>query len=406
VELILLGIYSAIVWFVFIKMKWLPWNIGTQVTVVIIPIVGIAALILALNVFAPSSSDVRVIKYVVNVVPQVRGRVLEVPIEPNRLVRKGEVLFRIDPTPYELNVRALEAQLANAQASSRELDEQLSGAAGKVTEIRGAILQAEAREREVVSRLELARTRVGQNRELVATGAGDRFTLERSETDVKELEAQLDTARSATAQTRAALTQAQAGERQVRERIAGKVGAEYAPVAQVRAQLENARWELSQTTVYAPADGFPTNVQLRPGSFTTAFPITPAITFVENEYQVVALFQQNELYMVAEGNEAEFKLNAHPGRIIKATVESIVWAQGQGQVPMSTQLPVTGYGPMPPGRFPVKLKVAERDRGLFLPAGALGQGAIYTDSGTAIHILRKVFLRVAAKLDYLILKLH
>ncbi|MDH5287207.1 MAG: HlyD family secretion protein [Betaproteobacteria bacterium] len=405
-ELILLGIYSAIVWFVFIKMKWLPWNIGTQVTVVIIPIVGIAALILALNVFAPSSADVRVLKYVVNVVPQVRGRVLEVPVEPNRLVRKGEVLFRIDPTPYELNVRALEAQLANAQASSRELDEQLTGAAGKVTETRGAILQAEAREREVASRLELARTRVGQNRELVATGAGDRFALERSETDVKELEAQLDTARSATAQTRAALSQAQAGERQIRERIAGKVGAEYAPVAQVRAQLENARWELSQTTVYAPADGYATNVQLRPGSFTTAFPITPAITFVENEYQVVALYQQNELYMVAEGNEAEFKLNAHPGRIIKATVESIVWAQGQGQVPMSTQLPVTGYGPMPPGRFPVKLKVAERDRELFLPAGALGQGAIYTESGAAIHILRKVFLRVAAKLDYLILKLH
>ncbi|MDH4182212.1 MAG: HlyD family secretion protein, partial [Betaproteobacteria bacterium] len=258
----------------------------------------------------------------------------------------------------------------------------------------------------VASRLELARTRVGQNRELVATGAGDRFALERSETDVKELEAQLDTARSATAQTRAALSQAQAGERQIRERIAGKVGAEYAPVAQVRAQLENARWELSQTTVYAPADGYATNVQLRPGSFTTAFPITPAITFVENEYQVVALYQQNELYMVAEGNEAEFKLNAHPGRIIKATVESIVWAQGQGQVPMSTQLPVTGYGPMPPGRFPVKLKVAERDRELFLPAGALGQGAIYTESGAAIHILRKVFLRVAAKLDYLILKLH
>jgi hypothetical protein len=61
---------------------------------------------------------------------------------------------------------------------------------------------------------------------------------------------------------------------------------------------------------------------------------------------------------------------------------------------------------MPPGRFPVKLKVAERDRELFLPAGALGQGAIYTESGAAIHILRKVFLRVAAKLDYLILKLH
>ena len=405
-EVLLLGIYSAIVWFIFIKMKWLPWNIGTQVTVVIIPIVALTALILYLNVIAPSSADVRVIKYVVNVVPQVRGRVLEVPVEPNRPVKKGDVLFRIDPTPYEYTVRSLEAQLANASATSRELDEQLAGAIGKVAEARGAIAQAEARVREVEPRLELARTRVAQNRELVTTGAGDRFALEKAEADARELEAQLDTARSATVQARAAEVQALAGERQVRQRISGKVDNEYAPAAQIRAELENAKWELSQTTVVAPANGYAINVQLRPGSFTTAFPITPAMTFVEDAYQVVALYAQNELTMVEPGNEAEFTLKAHPGRIIKATVDSIVWAQGQGQVPNSTQLPMTGYGPMPPGRFPVKLAVAERDAELFLPAGAVGQGAIYTDHGHAVQILRKVILRVGAKLDYLVLKLH
>src|SRR4029079_19802345 len=178
-EILLLGIYSAIVWFVFIKMKRLPWNIGTQVTVVIIPIVGLTALILALNVVAPSSPDVRVIKYVVNVVPQVRGRVVEVPVEPNRLVHKGDVLFKLDPTPYELTVRALQAQLANTQASSRELDQQLAGAVGKVAEARSAIQQSEARIPEVQVRLDLARLRVKQNRELVSSGAGDRFALER-----------------------------------------------------------------------------------------------------------------------------------------------------------------------------------------------------------------------------------
>ena len=52
-EVILLGIYSFFVWLIFIKLKWLPWNIGTQVTVVIIPVVGLAALILLLNIYAP-----------------------------------------------------------------------------------------------------------------------------------------------------------------------------------------------------------------------------------------------------------------------------------------------------------------------------------------------------------------
>jgi len=405
-EILLLGIYSAVVWLIFIKLKWLPWNIGTQVTVVIIPIVGLTSLVLYLNVVAPSTSDVRVIKYVVNVVPQVRGRVVEVPVEPNRLVRKGDVLFRIDPTPYELAVRGLEAQLANTSASERELGEQLAGATGKIAEARGAMQQADARIEEVQSKLELARTRVRQNRELVATGAGDSFALERAETDVRELTAQLENARSVAAQARASEVQAGASERQVRQRMTGKVGTEYAPVAQVRAQLDNAKWELSQTTVFAPADGYAINVQLRPGSFTAAFPITPAMTFVEQEYQVVALYHQNELHQVDPGNEAEFTLNTYPGRVIKASVDSIIWAQGQGQVANSTQLPTTGYGPLPPGRFPVKLNVAQKDAELFLPAGAVGDGAIYTDHGEMVHIIRKIILRVGAKLDYLVLKLH
>ena len=405
-EVLLLGIYSFFVWLIFFKFKWLPWNIATQVTVALIPIIGLTVMILLLNVVAPSSADVRVLKYVINVVPQVRGRVIEVPVEPNRLVKKGDVLFKIDPTPYELTVRSLEAQLANTKASAKELTEQLSGATGKIAETRSTIVQADAKVRETQSKLDLARARVRQNRELVSTGAGDRFALEQAETDLKELEAQLDTARGAASQARAGELQARASERQVRERMAGKFEDEYAPVAQVRAQLENAKWELSQTTVVAPADGYAINVQLRPGAFTAAFPITPAMTFVEQTYQVIALFAQNELHQIEPGNEAEFTLNTYPGRIIKASVDSIVWAQGQGQVPLSTQLPATGLGPIPPGRFPVKLTVAEKDANLFLPAGAVGHGAVYTEHGVMLHIIRKVIMRVGAKLDYLILKLH
>ena len=405
-EVLLLAIYSFFVWLIFFKFKWLPWNIATQVTVALIPIIGLTVMILVLNIVAPSSADVRVLKYVINVVPQVRGRVIEVPVEPNRLIKKGDVLFKIDPTPYELTVRSLEAQLANTKASARELTEQLSGATGKIAETRSSIVQADAKVRETQSKLDLARERVRQNRELVSTGAGDRFALEQAQTDLKELEAQLDTARGAAGQARAGELQAQASERQVRERMAGKFEDEYAPVAQVRAQLENAKWELSQTTVLAPADGYAINVQLRPGAFTAAFPITPAMTFVEQTYQVVALFAQNELHAIEPGNEAEFTLNTYPGRIIKASVDSIVWAQGQGQVPLSTQLPATGLGPIPPGRFPVKFTVAEKDANLFLPAGAVGHGAVYTEHGAMLHIIRKVIMRVGAKLDYLILKLH
>jgi multidrug resistance efflux pump len=175
-------------------------------------------------------------------------------------------------------------------------------------------------------------------------------------------------------------------------------------VAQVRAQLDNARWELLQTTVLAPANGTPVNVQLRPGSMTAAFPALPVLTFVEDEFTVVALYDQNELYQVKPGDEAEIVLLTRPGEIIKAKVDSIIWAQGQGQSAASTTLP-TGT-PLPPGRFPVKLTVDPKDRDLFLAAGARGNAAIYTEHLAAIHIIRKVILRINTKINYLIVKLH
>ena len=76
----------------------------------------IAAMLLLLNIFAPTTTDVRVVKYVVPVVSQVRGRVIEVPVENNRPVKKGDVLFRIDPTPYQNEVNSLMARLASEEA--------------------------------------------------------------------------------------------------------------------------------------------------------------------------------------------------------------------------------------------------------------------------------------------------
>ncbi len=405
-EALLLAIYAFFVWLIFIKLKWLPWNTTSQVTVVVIPIVAMAALILTLNVVAPSSADVRVFKYTVQILPQVRGRVLEVPVEPNRLVKKGQLLFSIDRTPYQnaldvakARLAADEAKLAQSSASvveasagGRQLDEQLKSASAEV--------------RALQPRLELARLRVRQNRELVATGAGDRFALEQSEANVTELEAQIATAT--------------ANEAQVAQKLSGRVNGELASVAGARAQfatakaqvdssradVANAEWNLDQTSVYAPADGYAINVQLRPGSFVVSVPLAPAMSFVEQEYQVIALYQQNELTLVKPGDEAEFALNTLPGRIIKAKVDSIIWAQGQGQIVQSGTVPQTGSFPQAPGRFPVKLTVEDRDPDLFLAAGASGHGAIYTEHGEMIHIVRKVIVRVGTITDYLVLKLH
>ena len=353
------------------------------------------------------------------IVSQVKGRVIEVPVENNRPVKKGDVLFRIDPTPYQTEVNSLEARLLSeeakvgaelaklsetetflpdAEAVERQLGEELNQAAGQM-----AALQAS---------LALATRRVGQNKELTAVGAGNRFDLEQAETNTMELTAQIAAARAA--------------EQKVKEKLSGRVKGDLATVAgakaqisvaqaqvrvaraqveTTRAQLENAQWNLDQTTVVAPADGTMVNVMLRPGYFVTGVAFNEVMTFVDTEYQVFAMFNQNELHQVVPGNEAEITLDTYPGRIIKAHVDSIIWAQAQGQGDASGDLPRTTLT-APPGRFPVKLVVGDEDGALFLAAGARGAAAIYTEHLTLIHLIRKVLLRTASYLDYIIIKHH
>jgi len=416
-EILLLGIYAFFVWLIFIKFKLLPWTTPWKVGVAIFPVVMIAILLLLLNIFAPTTSDVRVVKYVVPVVSQVRGRVIEVPVENNRPVKKGDVLFRIDPTPYENEVKSLVAQLASEEAKVGAERTRLSEAEAKLPDAQSSerqldeqLKEASAQVRALTASYDLARTRVSQNTELVAAGAGNRFDLERAQTDVNNLTGQLAAARAA--------------EQQVREKLSGRVKGDLAAIAQVRAQiataraqvlvaqaqvettrakLDNARWDLEQTTVRAPADGTMVNVMLRPGFFVAGMPFNEVMTFVDNEYQIFAMFNQNELHQVANGNEAEITLDTYPGRVIKAHVDSIIWAQGQGQLDATGDLPRTTFV-APPGRFPVKLVVGEQDKALFVAAGARGAAALYTEHLTLVHIIRKVLLRVQSYFDYIIIK--
>jgi multidrug resistance efflux pump len=392
-DLLILLVYAALVWFIFIKKKWLPWTFVSQVIVVIIPVIGLSILILFLNIFAPESKDVRVLNYVVPVVPRVTGRVIEVPVEPNRPVKKGEVLFKLDPVPFQIeveaaaaNLNALQAKLLSAEANSRGLKEQLKQASGK---------------REALSaKLDLARKRVTQYAALAKTGAGSKFDLEQAQADADNLANEV-----------ASLT---ASEAQVKEKLAAKtssgeqdeVAQAKAQIAQAQAQLDDANWKLSQTVYYAPGDGTVVGLALRPGTVAAALPMLPVMSFVLDEQWVVAMFDQNEVREVEPGNRAEIALRTYPGRIIRCKVMAVVWATSQGQLPISGGLPNTGSAaPVPEGRLAVRLGVDDRDKDLFLAAGARGSGAIYTNGAKAIHILRKVIMRIHTKLDWLILKL-
>jgi len=360
-ELILLIIYSTIVWFVFFKKKWLPWNITSQVIVITIPIICLAIIILFMNIVAPSSSDVRAQNYIIPIVPRITGQVTEVPIEPNRPIKKGDVLFKMDTEPFEAAERS-------AAATLQGLKDQLNNATAKKAAL--------------TPRIDLAKKRVEQFTQLSATGAGKRADLEQAQSDLGNLESEYLAADA---------TESQSG----------------AQIVKAEADLRSAKYDLDGTTHLAPANGRVANLALRPGVRATQFATMPVMSFIEEDDPwLLAFFRQNELRYVQEGDEAEIYMKTYPGRIIKCTVDSILWATAQGQMPISGNLPNNQTIAAPEERIAVRLLLAEKDRGLFLAAGARGSGAIYTDHVKFLHIIRKVFVRVSAKLDWFVAKLH
>src|SRR5438094_2046627 len=360
-ELILLIIYSVIVWLIFFKFKLLPWNITSQVIVVIIPIFALPIVILFMNIVAASSSDVLAQQYVHPAVPGVTGQVTDVPIEPNRPIKKGDVLFKIDPVPFDAAAKAAEATLRGAK-------DQLNNAANKKASL--------------TPRIELAKKRVEQFTALAATGAGKRADLEQAQSDLANLQSEL--------------LAADATESQAKEQI-----------SKSEADLINAKFDLDGTTYLAPANGRVANLALQPGVRATQFATMPVMSFIqEDDPWLLAFYRQTALRYVEAGDEAEIYMMQYPGRIIKCVVDSILWATAQGQMPISGNLQNTLPVTAPEQRIAVRLVLAPKDRQLFLAAGARGGGAIYTAHGKMIHIVRKVFLRVSAKLDWFVFKLH
>ena len=130
-----------------------------------------------------------------------------------------------------------------------------------------------------------------------------------------------------------------------RESIAGtggvsleEVGRGQSDVDQLRSQLIAARWNLEQTTVSAPSDGFVGSLTLRPGVRVVANS-SQVMSFIDNDDQVVLLqVQQNHLRNVRLEQPAEVILKLFPGRIFEATVEKVIRANPKGQVSASGQV--------------------------------------------------------------------
>lgn len=311
--------------------------------------------------------------FVVGVAPEIAGRVTAVNVTDNQPVTAGDVLFEIDPEPYEI---ALEKAAADVAAAGQNIGVDTAG-----------VRAAQAKVAEAQAHLTHVQEQTGRTFELVKKGV---FAAARGD----QATAQLETAKAQMRQAEAELTQAQES--------LGPKGADNPQLRAATASLAKAQRDLIQTRVLAPTDGLVTNLQLTLGQYAPVG--QPVLTFIDRRsHWVIASFRENSLEHVTSGAPVEIVFDALPGEIFTGTVESIGWGVDNFNEGQFGGLPTiknqTGWI-RDPQRFPVRIELDAEEYLVGLRHGSQANVIIYTGDNPLSNWLGRIFIRLVSVLTY------
>jgi multidrug resistance efflux pump len=341
---------------------------------ILLIIVGLVAYYVLSDRYTPLTTEAYVQAYVIQMAPRVEGQVVHVFVHENQTVTKGELLFEIDPRPFEYQVAILEAKRVAAIQQVAQLESELSAARA-------------------------------EDDRLAAEAAYARLVHEQ-ESEIFKQEATTDRNYAQAVQkykaAQAALERSRSQVRKVEQSLAARIGDDHALVVEVEAQLAQARLNLDWSRIYAPSDGLVTDLQLREGAYTHIG--RAAMTLIEtSRWIVVANFRENALTWVREGQPAIIAFRGLPGRLFGARVGAIGWGVSQGQGVPSGQLPdvkVPGSWVPPAQRFQVRLTVDD-PRSVPLRVGMTASVAVYTEPEGRLNAVTRFWHQVIAWLYYL-----
>ncbi|CAM3174928.1 HlyD family secretion protein [Vibrio neptunius] len=373
-DLLLILTYAALCIAIF-KIFNIPLNKWTVPTAVLGGVVLVGTLILLMNYNHPFTQLGNQVFSSTPIVSGVRGRVIEVPVEPNKPLKQGDILFMIDPIPYQAEVEKLEAQIKEAS----------QGALGLESDVQ----EAQAAQAQAIADRDKAQREYSRYQRGYEKGA---FT-----------EQELDTRRQAYKAAEAAVKVAEARVDQAKIALNSEIGGENTTVARLLAELRQAEFDLEQTIVKAPTNGFATQLALRPGVMAVPLPLAPVMTFVHTEETLyAAAFRQNSLQRLQPGYEAEFLFRALPGKVFKGEVVDVLPAIGESQFQARGALLGT-EALRTSGRVFVTLKITDDLSDYHLPMGTAVEVAVYSDQFTHVSIMRKVLIRMKSWQNYLYL---
>lgn len=346
------------------------------ITLIVCVVVVLIFYYALLDRYTPYTGDAYIQAYVVQVAPQVDGRVIGVYVENNQFIEEGEKLFSLDPRPYEYQVEQQRAELVQAQ---QEIDQYKSD-----------IIAAEQVVKEERANLAYAQKLYDDLKPLAEKNFVARIEFDQA---IDQLESQ-----------RAVLNKSIAEYERTKQALEYTIDGEFALISQMESQLSYYLYQLERTTVYASTDGFVTNLQLAQGSYINTG--DPVLTLVDDDsWWVVANFRENSVGRIKEGQKAEVSIAMYPGKIFKARVGSTDWGVSKGQGIPSGYLPDVENPEnwiSETQRFPVRLHIEDLNEEEYpLRIGGSVSVAVYTGRNFVLNALAGLWLRIGSFVDYI-----
>ena len=284
---------------------------------------------------------------------RISGQVVEIAVEDNQPVRKGQVLFRINPEPFQIAVNRAEAQLSVARL--------------RIDGLKASYRQQQAELQSAKESADFDLKEFARKKALVASEFVSRSIYERAETDLKVARQRIASIEQQIASTVVALN--------------GKPDIEvdsHPTVREARAQLDEAQLYLSYATVYAPADGIVAKVDdLQVGNYVNNG--TPAFALLsDQQIWVEANFRETEVSHMHPGQAATIRIDTYPDHVFKAHVTSLSPGAGSDFALLPPEN-ATGNWVKVVQRVPVRLELDEPSPDLPLISGT--SATVRVDTG-------------------------
>jgi len=295
--------------------------------------------------------------------PKVSGYITAVPVTDNEHVASGQVIARLDDRDYRVALSQAEAQVAAANASIENINAQLNVQQAQIAANQAQVDQAQAA-------LVFAQQQAARYQHLQQTGYG---TVQNSEQYTSQLHQQ----QSALLSAQATLNLAQ---RQVEALKAQRKSAD-ASLAQAQAQRDQAKLNLSYTTVKAAQPGRVVNLSAAVGQF--AQPGTNLTMFVPDQIWVTANFKEIQLDHMRPGDPVTLKIDAYPGRYLHGHVDSVQPGSGTAFSLLPAQNATGNYVKIVQ-RVPVKIVMDKPPTDVALGPGMSVVPTVRTDSSSSL----------------------